>query len=45
MCQKSRYHKNTNQEEGQVFPLSPTNPVEAKAWKKYLCSWKSYRYK
>jgi len=30
--------KNTKQEEAQVFPLSPTQPIKAKANKKYLCS-------
>jgi len=40
----SGYHKNTNQDEAQVSPLSPTHPIKAKASKNYLCSWKSYRY-
>jgi len=43
--QKSGYQKNTKQEEAQVCPLSPTLPIKATASKKYLYSWKSYRYK
>jgi len=32
---KVRVSQNTNQEEAQVFPSSPTHPIKAKASKKY----------